>query len=922
MRNVVIAVALATGAGAVLIAASGRPGPPASPRGESESGGKAEGPPDEWMLAMRLSRGTVTPAELRRASLQADRVRRMTEDTSPGAAGPRWTFQGPEVIGGRIVDLAVDPAAANTVYAAAATGGVWKSTDAGGVFRAAWPIDLSQAVGAMAITPSGRLYAGTGESNPGGGSITFGGKGVYSSSDGGAHWDSLGLSGSERIGRIAVDPADETRVFVAATGPLFTAGGERGVYLSTDSGQGWTRVLQGDNDTTGASDVHVCPLDTNRVYAVMWDHLRVPDVRRYGGPGSGIYRSTDAGANWARLGGGLPPPGPDVGRIGLGVAPTDPDRLYAIYIDSNGSFSAFYASVDGGDVWTQVPASGPLAGSQSSYGWWFARIWVDPADPAHLFVAGVSLVESTNGGTSWTSQGSFHADQHAMAWVPGTGRVYLGNDGGVYRSETSGHAPWTFGAVQPFTQFYTLDVGEQNPSRIVGGAQDNGCNRSYTSGNPSQWNTYDCADGLETLISFENQDVVYGCSQYGSCDRSTNGGDTSSLHRRDDLTATQLAHAPRLRPERRRRPVLRRQHRQPVHQRRRVLDRDQPGPDGGRHPSRGRLSVRDRDDLGRVAEQPPRPLCGHRRRQTLAHRERWCALDPGFGSRSAGPLDHPGGGASRRRGDRLRHVLGLSQRGPRAVRPEDRGRRRQLDGHHRQPAPGPRERHRAGGNDPGRRHRPGRVPDERRGHDVARAGPGSAPGADHGPPLPQADPAPVCRDLRPRHVEAADPRGVAAVARPARPQLPSGVVAVILLRNPRPMTSPHGEAFQASLKRCLATPDFLHDFYETFVASSEEVREKFKNTDFPRQTRVLADSLFIMAVASESKDDAIAWKELARLAERHSRSGLDIRPKLYEDWLECLIVAVRRHDPAFSVEVEDAWRRALAPGIEHLRAGY
>jgi hemoglobin-like flavoprotein len=136
------------------------------------------------------------------------------------------------------------------------------------------------------------------------------------------------------------------------------------------------------------------------------------------------------------------------------------------------------------------------------------------------------------------------------------------------------------------------------------------------------------------------------------------------------------------------------------------------------------------------------------------------------------------------------------------------------------------------------------------------------------------------------------------------------------------MASPHGETFRASLKRCLVTPDFLHDFYEMFMAASGEVREKFRNTDFPRQTRVLADSLFIMAVASESQDEAIAWKELDRLAERHSRAGLDIRPALYDVWLDCLVDAARRHDPEFSADVENAWRQALRPGIEHLRSAY
>jgi len=523
--------AAAAGLGTVLLVSqvAERPGGPVQPLAEPGLGREAEGPPDEWLLQARLSGGAILPAQLRRASLEAEAVGRMTEAASPLLGQTSWTFEGPEVIGGRITDLAVDPLAPDTLYAAAATGGVWKSTNAGSTFQPAWPTRLSQAVGALAITSTGRLYAGTGESNPGGGSVTFGGKGVYASSDGGAHWKPRGLAGSERIGRIAVDPADESRLFVAATGPLFAPGGERGVYRSDDAGGTWTRVLAGRNQTTGASDVHVDPLDPSRVYAVMWDHLRVPDFRRYGGRGSGIYRSTNGGTNWQRLAGGLPPAGPNVGRIGFGMAPSDPQRLYAIYIDAAGSFTAAYTSTNGGDSWTQLPPSSALSSSQSTYGWWFARVWVDPADPLHVFVAGVPLVVSTNGGISWTTQGSFHPDQHAMAWdAKAPGRVYLGNDGGVYRSQTNAQPPWTFGSVQPFTQFYTLDVGEQDPTRIVGGAQDNGCARSYTTSNPDLWNVWACADGLEALISFENQNVVYGCSQYGSCVRSLNGGDTTS----------------------------------------------------------------------------------------------------------------------------------------------------------------------------------------------------------------------------------------------------------------------------------------------------------------------------------------------------------------------------------------------------------
>jgi len=136
------------------------------------------------------------------------------------------------------------------------------------------------------------------------------------------------------------------------------------------------------------------------------------------------------------------------------------------------------------------------------------------------------------------------------------------------------------------------------------------------------------------------------------------------------------------------------------------------------------------------------------------------------------------------------------------------------------------------------------------------------------------------------------------------------------------MEPAQGDVFRASLKRCLVTPDFLHDFYEMFMASSDEIRQKFRTTEFPRQTRVLADSLYIMAVAAESKDNAIAWRELGRLAQYHSRTGLDIDPKHYDSWLECLVAAAKRYDSEFTHEVESAWRESMAPGIQYLRSRY
>jgi photosystem II stability/assembly factor-like uncharacterized protein len=499
-------------------------------RGGREGEAEEEGPPDEWLLTQRMYGSRISVAQLARASADALRLRSETAARSRGTQAT-WTFLGPETIGGRLLDIALDPAdpLGNTYYVGSANGGVWKSVDGGTTFHSAWPLDSAPAVGALAMTSTGRLYAGTGEAGPGGGSITYGNKGVFVSDDGGETWDALGLEQSERISRIAIDPANEQRIFVAAAGPLFEPGGQRGVYRSVNGGQSWQRVRAGDNDTTGASDVLIDPANPQRVYAAMWDHLRAPAQRRYGGPGSGLLRSMDGGSTWQPMTNGLPPASADIGRVSIGMSPSNPSRLYALYIDAVGFFTGFFTSTDGGDSWTRLPNNAQLSNSQSSYGWWFARIWVDPLNETHVFVAGVPLMESTSAGTSWSQNNVVHADQHAMIWdLRRAGRVYLGNDGGFYRSDSNGGNPWTAATSQPYTQFYTVDVSEQDPSRVVGGAQDNFCLRSWTSNNPQQWSTYGgCGDGLETLINYDNQNIVYGCSQYGSCSRSTNAGDSS-----------------------------------------------------------------------------------------------------------------------------------------------------------------------------------------------------------------------------------------------------------------------------------------------------------------------------------------------------------------------------------------------------------
>jgi hypothetical protein len=497
---------------------------------EEEEEHEAEPEPagsDQWFMAQRLypfDKPTVLDAAYRNAQEQATAL---APRASLVAAGP-WQPLGPSNIGGRVVDLVVDPVRTDTVYAGAATGGVWRSTDGGRTFARAWPVGVTPSIGALAITASGTLYAGTGEGNPGGGSVTFPGNGVYRSTDGGSSWTAAGLAGSDRIGRLAIDPTNANRIFAAATGSLFVSGGVRGLYRTVDGGANWQLVLAGANGTTGAVDVAVDPTNPNRVFAAMWDHKRQPQGRTYGGVGSGIFRSTDGGATWSRVAGGLPASGTNVGRMGVAIAPSDPNRMYVISADTTGNFLGFWTSTNGGTSWTAITNTSFLATSQSTFGWWFGRIWVDRAAAQHVWVAGVQLLESTNAGGSWSRNSAVHADQHAFAFDPRvSGRVFLGDDGGVYRSTSSGSVAgtWTKATSLAVNQFYTVAVSRQDVARVSGGAQDNGSLRNWSG---TAFNSIGGGDGTTNLIDPTNQNKVYACSQNGSCTRSTDGGTTRS----------------------------------------------------------------------------------------------------------------------------------------------------------------------------------------------------------------------------------------------------------------------------------------------------------------------------------------------------------------------------------------------------------
>jgi Sortilin, neurotensin receptor 3, len=261
-----------------------------------------------------------------------------------------------------------------------------------------------------------------------------------------------------------------------------------------------------------------------------WDHERNNGARVYGGVGSGLFRSDNGGDSWTRLenvvgiastdqaGTGLKSD-PSLGRIGIGIAPSDPNRVYVITGTQYGLDKGFYVSNDGGDTFTP----GGHAGGSSGYSWWFGRVWVDPNDENHVFVADVSLRESNDGGATWHTSSGVHADQHALEWDPNVAnRVYLGNDGGVYHSDSNGATTtWVHATYEPFNQSYHLAVAADDPTRLATGLQDNGSVRTWTAtAEPTdltQWNAFGGGDGHEVLIDYTNHNIYYECSQVGSC---------------------------------------------------------------------------------------------------------------------------------------------------------------------------------------------------------------------------------------------------------------------------------------------------------------------------------------------------------------------------------------------------------------------
>ena len=469
-----------------------------------------------WFGNQRASAGPVPSRALASALEAAQNEGILT--VGPGS----WVNQGPRNIGGRITALGVDPNVSNHLWIGTADAGVWDSADGGVTWTPRFDAQTALSIGSIAVHPtdSNTIYVGTGEDN--GGGYSYDGEGVFKTTDGGATWTNLGLAEVKRIGNIVIDKNNPTHILVAAGGDWFQKDVNRGVYRSTDGGTTWTKVLYVADDT-GAIDLEIDPSNTQRIYAAMWQRFSAGTSWYIGGTNSGIYRSLDGGATWTKLTTGLPTVA--MGRNGLAVAPSSPATVYACIISPNGTLQGVYRTINSGDLWAKVSnTNAPLF--FSSYSYYFSQIRVDPANANTIWGLDVNLLVSTNGGVNWgvsPGSGSVHADVHDMV-VETTGRQLLGTDGGFYKSTNSGSS-WTHAGNLPITQFYDLGIDRLNPNRRIAGAQDNNVVRT-TTGGLDDWVAVIGGDGLQTEIDYTNSNKVYGESQYGAIERSTDGGST------------------------------------------------------------------------------------------------------------------------------------------------------------------------------------------------------------------------------------------------------------------------------------------------------------------------------------------------------------------------------------------------------------
>ncbi|MEO6967629.1 MAG: hypothetical protein ABI132_04125 [Rhodanobacteraceae bacterium] len=525
-------------------------------------------------------------------------------------AGLDWRSIGPTKQSGRVVAIAGVPGRPYTFYVAYATGGVWKTSDNGAHFTPLSDRMPTLVTGAIAVDPNhpDTLWVGTGEANSS--RSSYGGMGVYRSDDGGKTFQFAGLPDSDRIARIVIDPKDSNTVYAAALGKLYSEGGQRGVFRTRDGGKTWQQVLTGSTPWTGAIDLTIDPRNPQVLYAALWDRSRTAWNMVYSGKGSGIWKSTDGGDHWMPLTQGFPHDD-KVGRIGLAIAPSQPDSIYASVDDwtplppdqrdagdgplsparlkmmgkdqflrqdpqqierfiresdldtnltaakligmvrdgtvtmdqlrkqlSDANADLFntdieglvvYRSDDDGAHWHKANQE-PLRDVYYTYGYYFGQIRVAPNDPNHVYAEGLPLIESKDGGKTWSglNDESVHVDYHELLIDPADPqRMLVGNDGGANITYDGG-AHWQKFGNLPVGQFYSVTYDMADPYNVYGGLQDNGAMMGSSKTDwqrADNWKDVGGGDGMYVQVDPRDNKTIYAGFQFGFYTRTGPGGE-------------------------------------------------------------------------------------------------------------------------------------------------------------------------------------------------------------------------------------------------------------------------------------------------------------------------------------------------------------------------------------------------------------
>ncbi len=435
-------------------------------------------------------------------------------EIAPLLARLPWRNVGPAIMGGRIDDVAVVESRPATVYVATASGGLLKTTNNGTTWTLLFDEQPVSTIGDVTLAPSNPeiVWVGTGE--PNNRQSSSWGNGVYRSTDGGRSWAHLGLADTHHIGRIAVDPRDPDVAYVAAVGHLWGANAERGVFKTADGGKSWAHSLR-INEDTGCVDLAIDPEDSQVLYAAAYQRRRTPFGFNGGGPGSGIYKTTDGGASWRKLTGGLP--GGDTGRIGLCVYRKEPRIVYAIVENAQGGV---FRSEDRGESWQRMSSTNPRP-------MYYSKIHVDPNDDQRIWVLGASMYVSRDAGRSFSTNAvsRIHGDFHAL-WInpKDSEQMVLGSDGGIHWSWDRGQT-WDFVNSIPLAQFYEVAYDFRRPYWVYGGLQDNGSwmgpSATPTQQGPTNadWERIGGGDGFYVQVDPTDHNSLYVESQNGALGR-------------------------------------------------------------------------------------------------------------------------------------------------------------------------------------------------------------------------------------------------------------------------------------------------------------------------------------------------------------------------------------------------------------------